>query len=142
MANAQSFCSSAKPEYLTGVHVLGTDILKAALYVTTASIGAPTTAYSGTGEVNGTNYVAGGVVVTSGTPPSLSGTAGIFTPSAPLQWITVTLSTAFDCALVYNSSKSNKALSSHTFPPQTVTAGNFTLTMPVNAAGTALIQIT
>ncbi len=141
MANSQAFCSSAKSEYLAGTHVLGTDTLKAALYLTTASLGAATTAYSATGEVSGTNYTAGGVAVTSGAAPSTSGTTGIFTPTAPFTWTTVTLSTAFDTCLVYNSSKSNRALSVHTFTAQTVTAGNFSLTMPANAPGTALIQI-
>lgn len=141
MANSQAFCSSAKVEYMTGVHVLGTDVLKAALFVTTASLGASTTAYSATGEVAGTNYTAGGIAVTSGAAPSLSGSTSIFTPTASFSWTTVTLATAFDTVLVYNSSKSNKALSVHTFSAQTVTAGNFSLSMPVNAAGTALIQI-
>jgi hypothetical protein len=54
----------------------------------------------------------------------------------------VTLSTAFDTVLVYNNTASGKnAVSVHTFGSQTVTAGNFTLTMPTNAAGTALLQI-
>lgn len=141
MANSQAMCSSSKVEYMTGVHVLGTDTLKAALYVATASLGAATTAYSATGEVSGANYTAGGTTITSGTPPSLSGTTSIFTPTAPFSWTTVTLATSFDTVLVYNSSKSNKALSVHTFSAQTVTAGNFSLSMPVNAPGTALIQI-
>ena len=43
--------------------------------------------------------------------------------------------------LLYNSTQSNKAVSVHTFGSQTVTAGNFTLTMPTNAVSTALIRI-
>lgn len=141
MANSQAMCSSFKSEILAGVHVLGTDVLKAALYVATATLGAATTVYSTTGEVVGTNYTAGGVTVTAATPPSTSGTTGIFTPTASFAWTTVTLSTSFDTCLVYNSSKSNKACSVHTFTAQTVVAGNFSLSQPVNAPGTALIQI-
>ena len=54
---------------------------------------------------------------------------------------TVTLTTAFDCVFLYNSTQSNKAISAHTFGAQTITAGNFTLTMPTNDASNALIRI-
>jgi hypothetical protein len=53
----------------------------------------------------------------------------------------VTLTTAFDAVLIYNSTQSDRAVSVHTFGSQTITAGTFTLVMPVNAAGTALINI-
>jgi hypothetical protein len=43
--------------------------------------------------------------------------------------------------LIYNVTQGGKAVSVHTFGAQTVTAGTFTLTMPTNAAGTALLQI-
>lgn len=141
MANTQAFCSQAKVEFMLGTHVLGTDQLKAALYLTTATVNASTTAYSATGEVSGTGYTAGGVNVTSGTAPSLSGTTAIFTPSANIVYTGVTLATAFDAMLLYNSAKSNKALSVHTFGAQTVTAGNFTVSMPANGASTALLRI-
>ena len=149
-------CTSFKGELLLGAHQLGavtlvsrtsltaptTDVLKAALYLVTGSQGAAITAYAVTNEVSGTNYTAGGVTVTNATTPTTSGTAAIWTPSASFVWTTVTLSTAFDCVTVYNSTQSNRAISNHTFGSQTVTAGNFTLTMPANGAGTALIQIT
>lgn len=118
-----------------------TDTIKAALYVTTATVNAATTAYSATNEVSGTNYTAGGVTVTNATAPSTSGTTGIWTPSASLAWTTVTLSTAFDTVLLYNSTQGNRAISVHTFGAQTVSAGNFTLTMPTNDASNALIRI-
>lgn len=155
MANSQAMATSFKGELLVGGHQLGsvtlvsrtsltaptTDTVKAALYLTTASIGAGTTAYSATGEVSGTNYTAGGVTVTNGTAPSTSGTTAIWTPSASIVYTTVTLSTAFDCVLLYNSTQSNKAISSHTFGAQTITAGTFTLTMPANDASNALIRL-
>jgi hypothetical protein len=105
-----------------------------------------TTAYSATGEVTGTGYTAGGVTVTNATAPTStnsSTTAGVgyWTPSASLVYSTVTLTTAFDTVLVYNSTQSNKAVSVHTFGSQTVTAGTFTLTMPSNTTTTALLRL-
>jgi len=151
MANSQAMCTSFKGELLSATHNFSSanpahtantaDTFKAALYLTTASLGAATTAYSATGEVSGTGYSAGGVTVTNATNPTTGGTTGYWTPSASITYTSVTLSTAFDAVLIYNSSQSNKAVSVHTFGSQTVTAGTFALTMPTNAAGTALINI-
>jgi hypothetical protein len=111
-----------------------------------ATINAATTAYTVTGEVSGTNYVAGGVTVTNATAPTstnTSATAGVayWTPSASITYTTVTLTTAFDTVLLYNSTQSNKAISVHTFGSQTITAGTFTLTMPSNTTSTALLRL-
>lgn len=150
MANAQAMCTSFKGEVLAGIHALGTtvarggtgaDAIKAALYVATASIGAGTTAYSASNEVSGSGYSAGGVTVTNATAPTTSGSTSIWTPSASIVYTTVTLTTAFDCVLLYNSTQGNKAISAHTFGSQTVTAGTFTLTMPANDASNALLRI-
>src|ERR1041384_2042505 len=153
MANTQAMCTSFKQELLNGIHALGTtvtrgattpDSFKAALYLASASLGAGTTAYSATGEVSGTNYTAGGVAL-SGSPnwqaPSSSGTTAFSTPTNNIVFTNVTLSTAFDAVLIYNSTQSNKAVSVHTFGSQTITAGNFTLTMPTNDASNALLRI-
>jgi hypothetical protein len=142
-------------ELLTATHNFGTaptrgastaDTFKAALYLTSATINASTTAYSATGEVSGTGYSAGGVTVTNATAPSStnsSSTAGVayWTPSASITYTTVTLTTAFDTVLIYNSTQSNKAVSVHTFGSQTITAGTFTLTMPSNTTTTALLRL-
>ena len=150
MANTQALCTSFKGELLVGHHNFGTgvvraattaDTFKAALYLASATVNASTTAYSSTGEVTGTGYTAGGVTVTFGTPPSTSGTTAFVTPSASISYSAVTLSTAFDAVLIYNSTQSDKAVSVHTFGSQTVTAGTFTLTMPVNDASTGLIRL-
>ena len=155
MANTQAMCTSFLGELLTATHNFGTaptrgtstaDTFKAALYLTTATINAATTAYTATGEVSGTGYSAGGVAVTNGTAPSstnTSSTAGTayWTPSASITYTSVTLTTAFDTVLIYNSTQSNKAVSVHTFGSQTITAGTFTLTMPANTTSTALLRL-
>jgi hypothetical protein len=150
MANTQAMCTSFKGELLTGTHNFGTgvirasttaDTFKAALYLSSATINASTTAYTATGEVTGTNYSAGGVTVGSWNAPTTSGTTGYTTPASSISYTTVTLTTAFNCVLIYNSTQSNKAVSVHTFGDQTVTAGTFTLTMPTNDASNALIRL-
>jgi hypothetical protein len=91
--------------------------------------------------VSGAGYSAGGVAVTNATAPSTSAGVGIWTPSASISFGTVTLTTAFDAAMIYNSTQGNRAIGVYTFGSQTITAGVFTLTMPANAAATALIQL-
>ena len=155
MANTQSMTTSFMGELLTATHNFGTapvravttaDTFKAALYLTSATINASTTVYSSTGEVSGTGYTAGGVTVTNATAPAAtnsSATAGVayWTPSASITYTTVTLTTAFDAVLIYNSTQSDKAVSVHTFGSQTITAGTFTLTMPSNTTSTALLRL-
>jgi hypothetical protein len=153
MANTQAMCSSFKAEILQAYHNLGTtvtravttkDTLKAALYYSTATINAGTTTYTTVGEVTstGSNYPAGGIVVTNNTAPTTGGgTSAYWTPSDSLTYPSVTITTAFNCVLIYNSTQAGRAISVHTFGDQTVTAGTFTLTMPNNLPGTALINI-
>lgn len=149
MANTQAMCTSFMGELMTATHNFTTgtgNTFKAALYLASATYNASTTAYSTTGEVTGTNYTAGGVTITNGTSPTAtnsSTTAGVayWTPTASFTYTNVTLTTAFDAVLIYNSSASNKAVSVHTFGSQTVTAGTFTLTMPSNTTSTALIRL-
>ena len=163
MANTQSMCTSFMGQLLNGGHQFGTitltsrtsltapttDTFKAALYFASATVNASTTAYSTTGEVtntSGTGYTAGGVTVTNATAPTATNssvTAGVayWTPSASFSWSALTVTTAFDTVLLYNSTQGNTAVSVHTFGSQTVTAGTFTLTMPTNATTTALIRL-
>ncbi len=151
MANTQAMASQFKVDILNGLHAFGTSVVrgattkdayKAALYLVSASRGAGDTVYNTTGEVTGTNYTAGGVAVTNANVPTLDGTTGIWTPSASLVYTNVTLATAFDAVLIYNDTSATKlAVSVHVFGSQTITAGNFTLTMPAHAAATALIRI-
>jgi len=162
MANTQSMATSFLGELMLGQHQLGTstivsrgsltapttDTVKAALYLASATMNAGTTAYTSTGEVTGTGYTAGGVTVTNTTTPTSSNTTatagvGYWTPvsSGTITYTTVTLSTAFDAVLIYNSTQSNKAISVHTFGSQTITAGTLTLTLPSNTTTTALIRL-
>lgn len=157
MANTQSMCTSFMSELMTATHNFGTapiraattaDTFKAALYFATATVDGATTVYSTTGEVtntSGTGYTAGGVTVTNATAPTSTnssptvGTA-YWTPSASFSWTALTVTTAFDAVLIYNSTQSNKAVSVHKFGSQTITSGTFTLTMPSNTTSTALLR--
>lgn len=156
MANTQAMCTSFMNELMGAQHnftstnpartINTVDTFKAALYLASATVNASTTVYSTTGEVTGTGYTAGGINVTNATAPigtNSSATAGVayWTPSASLVYTTVTLTTAFDTVLIYNSSQGNRAVSVHTFGSQTITAGTFTLTMPANGTTTALLRL-
>jgi len=155
MANTASMCTSFMGEILTATHNFGTapiraattaDTFKAALYLSSATVNASTTAYSSTGEVTGTGYTAGGVTVTNATAPAStnsSATAGVayWTPSASITYTSVTLSTSFNAVLIYNSTQSDKSVAVYTFGDQTITAGTFTLTMPSNTTSTALLRL-
>lgn len=135
-----------------------TDTFKALLVLASATVnasqtnvgtpgtGTPSTSNIGTAEVSGTGYTAGGVTVTNATAPiatNSSSTAGVayWTPSANFVYTTVTLTTAFDTVVLYNSTQGGKTVSVHTFGSQTITAGTFTLTMPTNSTTTALLRL-
>lgn len=153
MANSAGMATSFKVEILNGIHALGTSVVrgattpdsfKAALYLASATTGPSNTAYTATGEVSGTNYSAGGVDLT-GSPdwvaPTSSGTTAFSTPTNSIVFTNVTLASAFDAVMIYNSTQGNKAVSVHTFGSQTVTSGTLTLTMPTNDATTGLLRI-
>ncbi len=135
---------------MKGLHALGTtvarvdtskDVIKAALFLASGSLGAGTATYNTTSEVSGTNYTAGGVAVSNGSEPTFTGTTAHWTPSASIVYTTVTLTTAFDCVNIYNSTQTNKAIAIYTFGSQTITAGTFTLTMPTNDGTTGLLRL-
>lgn len=141
MANTQAICNSFKTELMTGTHDLsGADVLKAALYLTSATINKSATVYTVTGEITGTNYTAAGETITNATAPALDTDTAHWTPSASLAWTNLTQAN-FNCVLFYNSTKTNKAIASFVFGDQSVTAGNFTLNMPTNDGTTGLIRL-
>lgn len=149
MANTQGMCLSFKRELLTATHVIGTDVLKIALFNANAAGMQPATtaAYatvisSATEVSNSGTYAAGGSTVTFLAPADNATTTAFTGPTSAstVSWTGFT-ATNFDAALIYNSSKANKAVSIHTFSAQTITAGTFTITFPTNAAGTAMINL-
>lgn len=154
MANANTMCTAALVEMMNATHAIGTvlsahsagnkDMIKAALYLASATINDTTTAYVTSGEVTGSGYTAGGITATNGNLPTSTGKTAFWTPSASLVYSSVTITaSAFDAVLFYNATASgNKAISVHNFGSQTVTAGTFTLTMPVNDSNTGLIRMT
>jgi hypothetical protein len=116
--------------------------VKAALYLASATTGPTNTAYTATGEVSGTNYSAGGVSVTAFATVAITSNVTYTTPGASIVFTTVTLSTAFDAVMLYDSGNSNRSLGVWTFGSQTITAGTFTLTMPTNDSTNALARWT
>ena len=131
-----AICNSYKQEILEGVHSSG-DTYKLALYTSAATLGAATTAYSATNEASGTGYTAGGATLT-GLSTGLSGGTAYLTFSDP-SWASSTI-TARGC-LVYNASKSNKAVAAFDFG-QDVTSTNGLFTVDLPAAGaSSLVRI-
>lgn len=144
MANTAAIATSFKAEILRAEHNFsnaGGHAMTFALYYSSGSLGASTTAYSTTAEVTGTNYVAKGVAATMATNPTTTGTVGYWTPSAAASWGTLSASN-FDATLLFNDTHgSDAAVAVYTFGNQTVTAGNFSLSMPSNTSAAALLRI-
>lgn len=138
MANTQGISGAAKQAAL-GAIVDG-KTLKGALYLASATTGPSNSAYTSTGEVSGTNYTAGGASVTNANSAGLTSTTAYWTPSASISWSNVTLSSAFDAVMIYSTTDTNRNIGVFTFSSQTVTAGNFTLTMPTNDSSTGLVR--
>ena len=157
MANSQAMTTGFKIQLLNGSHAFGTqatnsvrtvttkDTFNLALYLATASLGAGTLVYSATGELAATgNYTAKGKLLTNATVPTSTGTTAFWTPSASVTWTALTSSGAFDAALLINNKSTDTdelAVSVHTFSSQSITAADFTITMPTNDATTGLIRI-
>ena len=136
MAITTAICNSYKQEILEGVHA-STDTYKIALFTSSATLDASTTAYSTTNEVSGTGYTAGGVSLT-GFSSGLDGSTAYITFS-DASWTTATITARG--ALIYNSTKSNKAVATFDFGSDiTSTSGTFTVDLPV-AGANALIRI-
>ena len=142
MAITQALCTSFKVEILQGIHnfTLSTgDVFKLALYTSTASLDATTTAYSATNEVgNSGTYAAGGGALTNVTPTSSGTTA--FVDFADISFTSATITARG--ALIYNSSKSNRAVAVLDFGSDKVsTSGTFTVQFPVADATNAIVRI-
>lgn len=147
MAISQAMCTSFKVELLNGIHAFGTtvarggttaDTFKIALFTSSATLDATTTAYSVTNEVSGTGYTAGGNTLTAVAPTSSSTTA--YTDFNDTTWSTATITA--NGALIYNSTQSDKAVAVLAFGgDKTSTAGDFTIVFPTADASNAIIRI-
>ena len=140
MAISQAMCTSFKVDLLAGNQDFDTDVFKIALYTSAATLDATTTVYTTSGEVPSTgNYTAGGNTLTVSTTPTSSGTTA-FIDFADTTWAAATITARG--ALIYNSSKSNKAVAVLDFgSDKTSTSGDFTIIMPTADASNAIIRI-
>lgn len=148
MAITQAMATSFKVDLLNGVHAFGTtvtrgstnaDTFKIALYTSSATLDATTTAYSATNEVSGTGYTAGGNTLTvSQTPTSTSTTAWL--DFADTTWASSTITA--NGALIYNDTNSDKAVAVLAFGgDKTSTNGDFTIVFPTADSSNAIIRI-
>ena len=136
MTIVQTQTTSFKKELYQAVHNLSTDVLKIALYTSSADLNADTTVYTTTAEISGTGYTAGGKTLTGVSINSSGYTA--YVNFSNVEWNPASFTTR--CALIYNSSKSNKAIAVLDFGSDKTATTTFTITMPVNDADNALIR--
>lgn len=140
MAITTAMATSFKQEMMVGTHNLtnAADAIKCALYTSSATLSAATTAYSATNEVSGTGYTATGNTLTNVTPTTSGTTAyGDFNDTS---WSTSTI-TARGLEL-YNSTHSNKTLSTNDFgADKTSTAGTFNVVFPTADASNAILRL-
>ena len=130
--------TSFKREVLLGIHDLDTDVLKIALYTSSANLGPDTTVYSATNEVSGTGYTAGGEVLLNVVVQQGNGT-GYVTFDDP-SWPGANFTTRG--ALIYNYTKGNKSIGVFNFgTDQSMTNQGFTIQLPADNPETAVIRI-
>ena len=137
---SQTLCTSFKQQLLLAVHDFSTDTFKIALYTANANLGDDTTEYnvSLAGQVpDGLGYTADGIPLTGATVNTSGTTAYVDFNNA------VWNPAAFTCrgALIYNASKSNKAVAVLDFGADKTAATQFTVTMPANTSTSALIRL-
>ena len=142
MAITQAMCTSFKQELLTGTHNFTNstgDTFKIALYTSSATLGASTTAYSSSNEVSGTGYTAKGNTLTSITPATSGTTA--YCDFSDTTWSSSTITA--NGALIYNEDATgDPAVAVLAFGgDKTSTNGDFTIQFPAAAADTAIIRI-
>jgi len=144
MTISSAICNSFKQELLVGTHnftASSGDTFKIALYTSSASLGAGTTAYSTSEEItnaSGSAYTAGGKVITSVTP-ALDGSTACC-DFADVSFTSASF-TANGC-LIYNDDQSDKACAVVAFGgDKTVSSGTFTIQFPAADASNAIIRI-
>ena len=142
MAITQAMCTSFKKELLEAKHnflLSGGNTFKIALYTSSATLSAATTAYSATNEVSGTNYSAAGNTLTR-VDPSSSGTTG-FTDFADTTWSSSTITARG--AVIYNDTASGdpSVLVLNFGSDKASSSGDFTIAFPAADASNAIIRI-
>ena len=144
MAITSAICTSFKVELLKGVHDFTAttgDTFKIALYTSSATLGAGTTAFTTSNEItnsSGTAYTSGGATLTSVTPTTDSTTA--VCDFADVSFTSASFTA--NGALIYNSSESNAAVAAIAFgADKTVSSGTFTIQFPTAGATTAIIRL-
>jgi|SRR5210317_98702 hypothetical protein len=142
MAITQAMCTSFKQALLDGEMDFSSDTAqsyKIALYTSSASLDAATTAYTTSNEVSGTGYTAGGNTLTISTNPTTSGTTA-FLSFDTTTWSTATITARG--ALIYQDGGSTPAVAVLDFGgDKTSTAGDFQITFPTADATNAIIRI-
>ncbi len=135
MSISQTLCTSFKAELYEAVHNLLTDSIKIALYTDSATLDESTTVYTTTGEISGAGYTAGGIVLTGATVNTSGQIA--YVDFADAVWTGALTARG---ALIYNASKSNKAIAVLDFGTDKTSVITFTVTMPANTPTSALIR--
>lgn len=152
MAISQAMTTSFKVQILEGVHNFGSGVVRAtaaadkfkiALFTSSATLSAATTAYTTTlsDEVSssGTNYATGGKTLTISQAPTSTGTTA-WLDFDDITWDSATITA--NGALIYNETQGNKAVAVLAFGgDKTSTAGNFTIQFPAAASTTAILRI-
>jgi len=142
MAITQAMCTSFKIALLDGEMDFSSDTsqaFKIALYTSSVTLSAATTAYATTNEVSGTNYTAGGNTLTISANPASSGTTA-FLDFADTTWANATITARG--ALIYQVGGTNPAVAVLDFgADKTSTAGDFTVQFPAGDATNAIIRI-
>lgn len=141
MAITQAMCTSFKQALLDGEMDFSSDttqVFKIALYTSSATLGADTTAYSAENEVSGTGYVAGGNTLTVAAPASSGTTAYI--DFSDTTWAASTITARG--ALIYKSGGGDPAIAVLDFGgDKTSTASDFTIQFPTADANNAIVRI-
>ena len=143
MAISQAMCTSFKVGILNGGFNFGagtTQTFKIALYTSSATLSAATTAYTSSNEVTGTGYSAGGQALTVAQVPTSSGTTA-FLDFSDVTWTTATI-TARGALIYLANGTTNPAVAVLDFGgDKTSTAGNFTIQFPTADASNAILRI-
>ena len=138
MAITQAMCTQFKRDVMLGLHDLDSDTIKIALFTSSATLNATTTAYATTNEISGAGYTAGGVTLANASVINNS-TSGCFDSDDP-SWTSATFTARG--ALIYNDTESDLAIAVLDFGGDfSVAGGTFRIVFPAQTANTAIVRI-